>query len=1327
MQTKQEFERLNDLNQSAKRVFIVPEIWNPQEHDFTNNIRKQINATVDKIQNSRRGINLERIVNLPTCKILSARMDMHDGNRLLLMPFKNNHYVIIGVVLHHRYDKNKYIVTPKLAKFLSSEIAEYDFTSDNTLDFFQNASWQALESEDNTQIDADTNAEQTDFDIQDLNTGYLYNGHVVQLMSQQGEAIHHATHGQLPMVISGGPGSGKTLSAYRILIEYIKNYGQQVTVSYLGPQALVNKLNDELTKSPDLAELSYSYTVHAITHETLFERLAPENITAKPRSNAKHCIEWLENRITNIARTTPTTLSTESAILNKIYQEFKIISGYQNNFEQYQELGKKQSHFSDHDERTLLFQLFHEYMQQPEVDHELYFIENITPQSDLVIVDEMQIASSAQLNTAIKLAKYNKILFVGDEEQNPDGPIPACCYLDLYFHNLGVQLNKQTLLYDARSSLLTSRFAEYAHKLKDHITKNKTYSPYREMPSTISYGGVYWEANITEELIQEYQAKTNTDCLIITHENYKDEAKLRFGENALITTPAAGLGIEASEVVLYKFFNTEVATAISQLLNARNKKTNFDSLAIEAFFAKMRIALTRATHIITIIQPFDANIRLFSEYLKKGISPHQTPRNSNEIVALTEEQWLSRAKHAADTDRELAETILISRLGYDQRQIQTFYRTLQAPKVISNISIFAENKPTAVVSTAEVLEDKPTNISTNESLNNNGSTSQSKVSHAKAKKQKKDKHLKQTQDSSNLKVIVEKPQTSKGSTNKKKTRNKKNAPNQRPVSPNNFFHANTTPTHVTNAEPGLQYNGAFNGAQENDFAIVQLFSDAAYVNILPQIWLLEVDDSRYFDNICSTNEQIKQIIRVVSILSEENRRRFFKALIEVNQDNLSVLEHASTSAKGNLLLCTFIKDYDYFASLLTPDIFARQGQYMSNKTVSFLYHLASNKTILAQNTLLKLIEKNPDIKHYLPWGSNSIDCVALLALLYSSKTTISLCSEIIFNNPTVLFTIDPDSWEKSHTNVSNSPSALYQLVNNYVNKDNFSTLLIEILYALKYSLDFTNISSWFVKYLDECDPAYLLTKNYAGIQIFHQILLKNPEFKQVIDVNWLISIRNTKDPALSRIILLNHNILHDLFENNLQLLENIQVSDWMIPQNQSVSPLSLILIPTSHQFFHQLIFDEKYQGHNRNLKNAITSILVYFVANDLPCILKLLTTSWGTDILSFIKQTMVPQYFLDAIPPQYWYIPFHQEDEHTVSGAYLVFKQALDGNFTKTNVVDLIPPMNQQFYTELNELIFKGQSYTDFLEGYTHPNKEKILRLFENLDLTENSISECKI
>lgn len=578
-------------------------------------------------------------------RIYSIRLN--DSDRLLFTTITSHskaYLLFLEIVYNHDYQKAKFLKNGVLARYLKCSIKDIEYSLKLQL---------SLSAEEHQELCSDQ-GNSTTFRF---TPAKVYNNQFIALTDTQ----EKTSKMPLPLLISGAPGSGKTVVAMSILEQLAQKMQDDETLLYIAAsKVLVDKMRGLWSEN---LHCHPNKKIQFMSYEELLDSLLPS--PAVPKVEKEDFIEWATHylsRAVDVAKACKKEHASQYIASLKLkteelYQAFRIISGLKSSDDPY---FKSIALASTDEERLTLINActnYCSYLQKEEKINPAFYSLNIKEQFNTIIVDEAQDLSLLQIESLINLAKNKNLCLCMDTHQSLYDHQSKRAYL---MSRLGPNTQQIELPGSFRCPKVVSELGNRVLQLKYALTgglsdKKETPQIYLAEDQSSPEGAVCWldESSIseTEKLIKTIAAGT-TDIAIITLPHLVNEVKKRFGTQ-LVFTPEQIKGLEYHTIVIYKLFDSEFWKEANQAFNEKDIKETIHRPRKETANPKFApplnqifTAITRATNTLIVIEETHHNTCKLLHFLQNkpehinNKTEHQSLLNTNNYTKANEASWL---------------------------------------------------------------------------------------------------------------------------------------------------------------------------------------------------------------------------------------------------------------------------------------------------------------------------------------------------------------------------------------------------------------------------------------------------------------------------------------------------------------------------------------------------------------------------------------------------------------------------------------------------------------------------------------------------------------
>jgi ankyrin repeat protein len=680
-------------------LFFANDLSEKQKEELSQEDIKKTLAQFRDFGNSP-GLNLEKLRSFKNPAIFSIRINLAD--RILLQLERNIEgveAVVVGVVRNHDYQKfeGKNILKNNLCgkEFLhrKTKLAELPETEDKE-------KYQLL-------------------NIENAPEAVIYGNSILSLSEAQKRAIKQALgeyvggdEFTLPLLISGAPGSGKTMIAAELLRSFVQD-DKIEAVAYAGEADAVyeepRKRSFYFAPTSRLVEMMKSQIKQQSGDDALVEN---EKIVATTyldfvRSNQAHIAEIKDKHIvgeeefkTWRQQHSPQKKQKQHAEIapETLYHELQIAATCKDK-QDYNGLGARQSKASQ-DVRNEVWKILAEY--KTHLSTEEKFDPNLVAldlsafkagYDSFVTIDECQSFSNMALLSMKSLCSDEKIMFVGDSNQSMLNPVSNEEFLKLQFFDRAKKLNTANFSYSYRCPKAVFEAAETLRILTIRRTSERNHAASatagtaaaelqedRSLGNCLFYAGNAEVAKFFQTILprkttpaagaaaaepDQQQNSAALIAVIVPDEAAKQKAERKFsGNTSIILTAAEALGMEFEHVVLYG-----ITENLHANLFGRDDLAPEDALKAKAAF----VAMTRSCKNLIVLH--DSN-KPFDNELSKKLKESHTDEKVAEVVTdlatgSSFKEWKEKIEQALNSGSEaiaikLADLVMKSFSGHEE-------------------------------------------------------------------------------------------------------------------------------------------------------------------------------------------------------------------------------------------------------------------------------------------------------------------------------------------------------------------------------------------------------------------------------------------------------------------------------------------------------------------------------------------------------------------------------------------------------------------------------------------------------------------------------------
>ncbi|CAM2881383.1 hypothetical protein [Legionella worsleiensis] len=622
--------------------------------------------------------------------------------------------IFLEELSNHEYNKSRFLNNPKaLSELLNTTEDEF----------------RKIVNFEDEFIDVDESVLPLD-DIGDEQLVYTpveyYNQEFIKLNDSQKEA----KYAKGPAIIEGPPGSGKSCVALSLVANASPEFNKILYVT--SSPALVNHMEGMYQSLPAGLESppgrvvfkSYAQLVHESDPATVSKKSVGE----------EHFSEWFGSYCTRKQQQLKTAktgkvrgkgkrvfskvplLSEELLDAATVYQEFRTIAAYVDYVDtrygtskmykqlDYERLGEKHQSLFKKEHRSWLYQAYQDYMaylaHHEGIDVSFYRLKS-TDVYDMVVVDEGQDFSKAQIQQIIALTPTLQIYFCRDSHQSLADSQSSGPFIKEHLYQLGhktgiavqhIQLPSSYRVFP-NAQPLVDKLLHLRLKLIGGRADNLEYV---QLPLTVeensTLGSVYWFEHVPEDAHCALQkAPQSSDLIIITLPQWINEAKAFFNTDLVYTVDQVK-GLQFPVVVLYRMAEDEALREANKLLAQPERSYVASSSTahrpaagvgnpkfgppLNRFFT----AVTRAQQQIIVIQPFQHQYSHIIDAIKSSEGCSDDFKIELTKQSYSEDNWLQLVqKLIHKKELALAQTIYVHHLKKTAPEFKEFVRAITTP------------------------------------------------------------------------------------------------------------------------------------------------------------------------------------------------------------------------------------------------------------------------------------------------------------------------------------------------------------------------------------------------------------------------------------------------------------------------------------------------------------------------------------------------------------------------------------------------------------------------------------------------------------------------
>lgn len=525
-----------------------------------------------------------------------------------------------------------------------------------------------------------------------------YNQSVLALNDEQ---INAGNPLNLPCLIEGAAGAGKTLTLFILLSRLIEQLIEQDHIPDKPILVITSKpsLTDVLrsqwfTEHNPLSRSQAGNKVIFLSEDAFYDQYSPMSAAGKTRLTTETFLDILRSTLANTPLHQTKRLDDYSLL-----HEFQIMATC-HDIDEYLQLGERESYLaaeSARQERRALYQAFKSVLDTLEATKAYSpFIATWKTSTAFyaVLHDEVQTGYLPTKFLMRQMAENSRYLLCGHSAQTTDKKLSVRATL---IKKLGINqesLQTHLLSLSYRNPFLVSYFDEFINQLRRNAcggALDKSEAQQQLSPEQLSEhrGKLAYIARKDLNKHLELFPANNIDTVIITRPEFIDEAIQRFG-TGFVVTPANFGGQERKRVYLYRLTECKPATEVNALFehfdptrqaNINLPKAGKANPAFNLLFTELYTGCSRAEEELYVVESPDHKRRFLLKHLENKIISlnEKYPQNRVDETPRTEtttppETWLTQIdKLLADNDVTTAKQIWRVNLNRSEADFQTTY------------------------------------------------------------------------------------------------------------------------------------------------------------------------------------------------------------------------------------------------------------------------------------------------------------------------------------------------------------------------------------------------------------------------------------------------------------------------------------------------------------------------------------------------------------------------------------------------------------------------------------------------------------------------------
>lgn len=538
-------------------------------------------------------------------KIYSIRVNRAD--RLILAEHEGI-LIVLQYVDNHAYDKSKFLEKGGLRRYLTSKHAN--------LDEVIAAGFKAIENEEAFA----SIAGQGDKEVGPWQAIERHDGRWIQLTEKQREGFCV----QLPAIIKGHAGAGKSTLALSMLLNDLQHQEADTPRLYLSKSPTLVSEMHKRWQGMGLEEDSWQDKVLFLTYRELLQRffigpnVGPDITSVMPED----FYAWMGKYIKKNPWTPPqenvhakpngaATLSTEE--LSLLWEEVQKCAGLET-VEKYYALGQRQSELTDRKNREYVARAYQHYIEYLTSAHQIspeLFVAKVAikPFFSLMMIDEAQNLSPAELAVVQQLAINNNIIFFAGDQQVLNSRRPNLPYIRARYHEQGTQITEFNLHQTHRCPKRVVQLVNELTRLKRLVAggiADKHEQENMEAVDGAIEGEVVWSTIEDMNLSLLQKRAQHTDFAVVTTANHREAIRQLFPAGVVVFSADEAQGLDIPDLLVFNVFDEGICHPIASVLESKAKKQHRAKAGQEDFshnrqFDALITMVTRAECSLTLV------------------------------------------------------------------------------------------------------------------------------------------------------------------------------------------------------------------------------------------------------------------------------------------------------------------------------------------------------------------------------------------------------------------------------------------------------------------------------------------------------------------------------------------------------------------------------------------------------------------------------------------------------------------------------------------------------------------------------------------------------
>lgn len=639
----------NNCDKTGPTVFYWRGCFDP---NFLLTVDERVQQAVSNLlNNEHRSCDLEKLKN---SRVYSLKLN--DADRLLFSDVEDHtgkkSLLLLEVVLNHDYQKARFLKSHVFRDFHNKIQGSLEESID-----LKNIILEKVTSEEKTHISGLLKG------ISSYSPMDYYQSKFIKLNDQQGNVIK----AQLPLVVIGAPGSGKSCVALSCLVEFLKdnNHEGKKLLYVCSSQNLAYVMESGWNKLPIAVECKAEVTF--TSYEKLVEKEFSD-LKNYQKISLEEMSGWFKTQLQKIKKKPQfkgQVIGINKSHEKSVFEEFQVVSTCSE--EKYLTLGRRQSLYSKKNDKELMCTLFRSYQNwlkdRKKIDLR-FETSKCETKYHFCVVDEAADLSPLELLQLYNMSIDGRVVYFVDSNQDLHDQFTKEILLKNVMENHEIPYHTVNLPTVYRCPRQVVELANHVLGLKAAIfgglLGKETYRKIEiQQESSIGDGNVSCcHGDFKKHYASLVEMYSEVDIAIIIEKSKKCELIELGIKKSMLFTPEEIKGLEFKSVVLYEPLASPVFKEINKALTDVQKEDldlNLYRSKDEVDFTsntetipelnKLFTSITRSQESLLIFQKVEHQVEKLYELLidEKWVQQVEK-KTTGEAVKTSSRDWLCKAK-----------------------------------------------------------------------------------------------------------------------------------------------------------------------------------------------------------------------------------------------------------------------------------------------------------------------------------------------------------------------------------------------------------------------------------------------------------------------------------------------------------------------------------------------------------------------------------------------------------------------------------------------------------------------------------------------------------